>query len=608
MQVLDEMNRICGGEESAEERRHREEANATMGDSPGSSGGVSSTSPAAAAAAASFDSTLLSTSPLEPLFDDPSGDPFGETSVSMAAAALMVDPSKVQQAGSNSSLLGSSSSPNTPLSAENEQEEPFFAVAAAPGKQQQQQPQPQPQPHLFPDPASSKSSSSPSHNPSSSVRSRHCSANSSLSFDSAIGDVYSEQTPPGARAASFDFDPDLLDGGGSSGATNKPHKSHNSNSSKVETRDRRSNGGVHLHPEAANVSSPHHRTGLHHHLNHRQHHRKPYDQQQQQQQQQPSQYLNRLPFGTAENRLQAWPSGLHRSGHPSSSSSYPFPGYYHQLPRAAAPSRGGVGGVVYPNGLQQRHEVESVCLDLLRRFHVACAAHPRQLARAWASKSGSDDPLLITTRLLSDALSRLRIFLLDLAPTRWLAAPDRAALYSANVCVVSVLRAAAGADLASLPAAYPLPYGEYLGDVEALHLVLAHDLYNELKGLVGQLQGVVGLRELPVVLLVMMVAFFRVPSSSSSKTSTPPLLQPEKVVRVHDYYTHKLQVILPPSMIQIVYRNRNSFATFPFLRTLTVVYAAVLYVPTVYTYLDTIRICYLLVLSPLICHLENDGC
>ena len=74
-------------------------------------------------------------------------------------------------------------------------------------------------------------------------------------------------------------------------------------------------------------------------------------------------------------------------------------------------------------------------------------------------------------------------------------------------------------------------------------------------------------KELPVMLLVMMLAFFRAdppsngPSainstnigSSSSRTSTSNeqqprkprmvLQQPEKVMRIHDYYMHKLQVL-----------------------------------------------------------------
>ena len=33
----------------------------------------------------------------------------------------------------------------------------------------------------------------------------------------------------------------------------------------------------------------------------------------------------------------------------------------------------------------------------------------------------------------------------------------------------------------SMPVAYPLPYGEYLAETEALQLLTAHDLYNELR-------------------------------------------------------------------------------------------------------------------------------
>ena len=43
-------------------------------------------------------------------------------------------------------------------------------------------------------------------------------------------------------------------------------------------------------------------------------------------------------------------------------------------------------------------------------------------------------------------------------------------------------------ELGNLPNPYPLPYGEDLGEVEAVHLILAHDLYNELREIVGALQ------------------------------------------------------------------------------------------------------------------------
>ena len=77
-----------------------------------------------------------------------------------------------------------------------------------------------------------------------------------------------------------------------------------------------------------------------------------------------------------------------------------------------------------------------------------------------------------------------------------------------------------------------LPYGEFLGEIEALHLIIAHDLYNELKTLIEELQRL-GLCELPINLLVMMVAFFR---------GHPRLLEPGKVLRIHHYYMNTLKV------------------------------------------------------------------
>ena len=81
---------------------------------------------------------------------------------------------------------------------------------------------------------------------------------------------------------------------------------------------------------------------------------------------------------------------------------------------------------------------------------------------------------------------------------------------------------------------FRLPYGEFLGEIEALHLIIAHDLYNELKSLIEELQRL-GLCELPINLLVMMVAFFR---------GHPRLIEPGKVLRIHHYYMNTLKVLL----------------------------------------------------------------
>lgn len=183
--------------------------------------------------------------------------------------------------------------------------------------------------------------------------------------------------------------------------------------------------------------------------------------------------------------------------------------------------------------LQQRQEVEMICLDLLHRFQQATGLHPRTHAKTWMARSG-EDPLVVTTRLLSDSLTRLRIFVFGLDPINWLLWPDRNVLYSTQICSLSIFKASVSVDLNNTPTAFPLPYGEYLDEVEALHLILAHDLYNELRSLISHIQSI-GIREFPVMLLVMMVAFF---------TPHRHLRQPEKVIRVHDYYTHKLQIYL----------------------------------------------------------------
>ena len=188
----------------------------------------------------------------------------------------------------------------------------------------------------------------------------------------------------------------------------------------------------------------------------------------------------------------------------------------------------------------QRMEVDQVCLELARRFDMACASHPRQNSRTWAaSASASMDPLGITTRLLSDTLARLKVFLTTLDPMQWLSVHDQRVLYNSQLCTVAILRAATCVNLETLPAAYPLPYGEYLGEVEALHLILAHDLYNGLRSLIGEVQGL-EIREFPVMLLMIMVGFF---------TPLKNMQHPEKVAKVHDYYLHKLQVSLSLSLL-----------------------------------------------------------
>ena len=82
-----------------------------------------------------------------------------------------------------------------------------------------------------------------------------------------------------------------------------------------------------------------------------------------------------------------------------------------------------------PQLMHERQEVERICLDLLRRFQHACVLHPKTQAKVWMAKSVGEDPLLITTRLITDSLARLRIFVHSLDPMNWLMWHDRHILY-----------------------------------------------------------------------------------------------------------------------------------------------------------------------------------
>jgi hypothetical protein len=102
-------------------------------------------------------------------------------------------------------------------------------------------------------------------------------------------------------------------------------------------------------------------------------------------------------------------------------------------------------------------------------------------------------------------------------------------------------------DLSTMPSAYPLPVGEFLSEMNALHLIMAHDLYNEMRGIMSKLQALQTKATLtsrpeawPVWLLVVMITFF---------TPHTEMAQMQRIVKIHDYYTHKLQVRDAPSNI-----------------------------------------------------------
>ena len=53
----------------------------------------------------------------------------------------------------------------------------------------------------------------------------------------------------------------------------------------------------------------------------------------------------------------------------------------------------------------------------------------------------SSDPLFVTTRLLSDALIRLKTFVYGLDPMQWLIMRDRNVLYTSQICCLAILKA-----------------------------------------------------------------------------------------------------------------------------------------------------------------------
>jgi len=200
------------------------------------------------------------------------------------------------------------------------------------------------------------------------------------------------------------------------------------------------------------------------------------------------------------------------------------------------------GGVSGGDGVEgpRRQEVEHLCVDLVARYQQALVLYPP--VNPAACMADSMDPLLVATQLLADSLSRLRVFLFGLETIGLLTCHDRVLLYADNICCLAILKASVGLDLGGCPVAYPLPYGENLGETEALHLITAHDLYNQLREIIGNIQSL-GIREFPVMLLVMMVAFFQ-QGGQEERGAGGTLSQPEKISKIHQFYNEKLQVYL----------------------------------------------------------------
>jgi len=187
-----------------------------------------------------------------------------------------------------------------------------------------------------------------------------------------------------------------------------------------------------------------------------------------------------------------------------------------------------------------RQEIEHLCVSLVSNYQHGLALFPP--ANPATCMAESVDPLLVATRLLTDSLSRLRVFLSGLETFNFLSVTDRNTLYGQNVCCLTIMKASIGLDLSGCPVAFPLPYGENLGETEALHLITAHELYNDLRSVMANIQSL-GIRELPVMLLIMMVAFFQ-PLDRAGKSNGCHLQQPEKVANIHHFYRDKLQAYL----------------------------------------------------------------
>lgn len=207
----------------------------------------------------------------------------------------------------------------------------------------------------------------------------------------------------------------------------------------------------------------------------------------------------------------------------------------HSSPGQWRPTQGARPRLSPARGYPRYDDVEQVCVSLMCQYqHCASMVPPSPQAHA--------DSLVRATQLLSDSIARLRLFVFSLDTFNSLSPVDRATLYRFNVCNIQILKAAISVDLNRCQNAFPLPYGENLGETEAFHLIRAYELYNELRTLMNDIQAL-DIRELPVMLLIMMTSFFK-PPPVSSPVKAPYLESPEKVDRIYHYYSDKLHAYL----------------------------------------------------------------
>ena len=83
-----------------------------------------------------------------------------------------------------------------------------------------------------------------------------------------------------------------------------------------------------------------------------------------------------------------------------------------------------------------RQEVEQLCVRLMCQYHQCLVTIPPTPCPT----SQHGDSLVLATRLLSEAVARMRLFLSGLDTFNSLSPGDRATLYRHNVCSIQILK------------------------------------------------------------------------------------------------------------------------------------------------------------------------
>ena len=131
-----------------------------------------------------------------------------------------------------------------------------------------------------------------------------------------------------------------------------------------------------------------------------------------------------------------------------------------------------------------RYDVEQLCISLMYQYQHCVSLVPPSPSPGHKSH----DNLMISTKMLSDSITRLRLFITGQDTFTSLSPADRATLYRHSVASLQILKAGINVDLSKCQNAFPLPYGENLAETEALQLIRAFELYNELRSLIADIQ------------------------------------------------------------------------------------------------------------------------